>query len=243
MNERSGLLPNTRGTEGYQSIPPPPSSPPKQRSSAFLLILLAATMFAGHVLLCRDSLDPASREAVRKQWDQERWAHQGFVNHTEVVRAEWLVERQEHDRQRSLMVGERLSWQVEREEQGRKLSELRRRIEQERLDWDAEKRDRERNREEYEREMERKRQREDAERRKREEEDRSRAGLRWETLVPEERCLRYGTREYTARLSNIPQGYDKMKGCRETEAEIHGNSVKPDYCEDQVSCPIVYNPA
>lgn len=85
-------------------------------------------------------------------------------------------------------------------------------------------------------EYERKRRMEDERQRKREEEDRQRAGLRWETLVPDERCMKYGTREYTARLSNIPQGYNKMQGCRETEAEIHGNLIKPDYCEDQVSC-------
>ena len=57
----------------------------------------------------------------------------------------------------------------------------------------------------------------------------------WEGLKGGEHCLRYATREYTAKLINIPSGADALKTCRETPVGIHGASLFPDFCQDLVS--------
>jgi hypothetical protein len=78
--------------------------------------------------------------------------------------------------------------------------------------------------------------REDEERRKEEEKERMRAGFYWADLQADQRCFRYGTRQYTARVSNVPREYDPVQACKETQIEINGlRFVTPDMCEDRVS--------
>ena len=56
----------------------------------------------------------------------------------------------------------------------------------------------------------------------------------WNKLQPDEQCVRFGTREYTARLRNLPLFTDWTKICRNTEANVHGVSLKPSYCKNKV---------
>lgn len=56
----------------------------------------------------------------------------------------------------------------------------------------------------------------------------------WEGLKGGEHCLRYGTREYTARLSTNAIGLEAMRACKETPIEIHGQLLHTDFCQDLV---------
>ncbi|KAF9461015.1 hypothetical protein BDZ94DRAFT_1168507 [Collybia nuda] len=176
----------------------------------------------------RDDLDPVARERVRREWNKEMQNHQVFMKHVETVRAQWVLESQEHEKERSVMIIERRTWQAEMKEQEEKLSRLSHTIDQDRRDWETEKWKRERD-------WERKRREEAAERKRREDEERRRAGMHWEDLIPSQRCLSHGTREYTAKLVGIPWGYNYLSTCRETEAEIHGRSIRPQSCEERGS--------
>ncbi|TEB23910.1 hypothetical protein FA13DRAFT_1639271, partial [Coprinellus micaceus] len=69
--------------------------------------------------------------------------------------------------------------------------------------------------------------------REEEEEARKKAGLRWQDPRPDEHCLRYGTRRYTSKLENVPEGYSKLKACHETQAWINGRWSTPSQCDDQ----------
>ncbi|KIJ94865.1 hypothetical protein K443DRAFT_109741, partial [Laccaria amethystina LaAM-08-1] len=44
---------------------------------------------------------------------------------------------------------------------------------------------------------------------------------------------RYGTRKYWAKMGPLVGGYDPMKACWTSEIEIHGQKMKPTYCEDK----------
>ncbi|KDR71122.1 hypothetical protein GALMADRAFT_144187 [Galerina marginata CBS 339.88] len=54
----------------------------------------------------------------------------------------------------------------------------------------------------------------------------------WEGLKGGEHCLRYLTREYTAKLVGGAVGQDMMKLCKDTPAEIHGRLLFTDFCQD-----------
>ncbi|PPQ76666.1 hypothetical protein CVT26_013959 [Gymnopilus dilepis] len=65
----------------------------------------------------------------------------------------------------------------------------------------------------------------------------------WENLKAGEHCLRYATREYTARLQvqvsddsfpelPEPQAQDMLKLCRETPVRIHGRERWTSFCQD-----------
>ena len=56
----------------------------------------------------------------------------------------------------------------------------------------------------------------------------------WEGLKCGEHCLRYATREYTARLMTNAIGQEAMRACKETPAEIHGRLLLTDFCQDLV---------
>jgi hypothetical protein len=74
------------------------------------------------------------------------------------------------------------------------------------------------------------------ERRRKEAEDRVRAGFAWDGLKADQRCLRHGTRQYTARISNVPRAYDPIHACAETAVEIRGLKLAtPHQCEDRVT--------
>ena len=53
-----------------------------------------------------------------------------------------------------------------------------------------------------------------------EDERRKKAGLRWQNPQPDEHCLRFGTCQYTAKLGDLPEGYNRMKAYQETQAWI-----------------------
>ncbi|KAF9235732.1 hypothetical protein BU15DRAFT_77661 [Melanogaster broomeanus] len=74
--------------------------------------------------------------------------------------------------------------------------------------------------------------REIKEREAREEAERLRLNLVW---VNEEShsCITYGTREYTARLANVPSGYKRgVEACKKTPLVIHDVSYLPHTCKD-----------
>ncbi|TEB23645.1 hypothetical protein FA13DRAFT_1639601 [Coprinellus micaceus] len=54
----------------------------------------------------------------------------------------------------------------------------------------------------------------------------------WENLKGAEHCLRFATRQYTARLANAPSDVPAVKTCRETAADIHGVPILPHFCRD-----------
>ncbi|KAF9478455.1 hypothetical protein BDN70DRAFT_808781 [Pholiota conissans] len=55
----------------------------------------------------------------------------------------------------------------------------------------------------------------------------------WEGLKGGEHCLRYATRQYTARLSDVPAGQESMlRACKETPVEIHSRVLYTDFCQD-----------
>jgi hypothetical protein len=59
--------------------------------------------------------------------------------------------------------------------------------------------------------------------------------LQWDTPKGKAHCTSYGTREYTARLWNVPIIYDRLWACRETPIVIHNVTLKrPIYCKDLV---------
>ncbi|KAK0238342.1 hypothetical protein EDD85DRAFT_826443 [Armillaria nabsnona] len=63
------------------------------------------------------------------------------------------------------------------------------------------------------------------------EEHRKRAGLIWQDLTPEKRCLSYEKRMYQAKLMNIPYGEDAQSWCMKTAIDIHGVTYDhPDFC-------------
>jgi len=54
----------------------------------------------------------------------------------------------------------------------------------------------------------------------------------WEGLKGGEHCLRYATREYTARLSTNAIDQEAMRACKETPTEIHGQFLQTDFCQN-----------
>ncbi|KJA14449.1 hypothetical protein HYPSUDRAFT_150403 [Hypholoma sublateritium FD-334 SS-4] len=54
----------------------------------------------------------------------------------------------------------------------------------------------------------------------------------WEGLKRGEHCLRYATRQYTARLSDGLAGTDMIKACKDTPVAIHGELLYTDFCQD-----------
>ncbi|KAJ7646517.1 hypothetical protein FB45DRAFT_890666 [Roridomyces roridus] len=123
------------------------------------------------------------------------------------IRREWEAELREHE-----VVRQR--WEEERRELDEKWDELLR----DRETWV------------HECEIGRR----EEERKRKEEEDRVRAAFAWDGIVAGRTCLRYGTRQYTARIVNIPREYDPLKACSETEVDIHGvKMASPHWCEDR----------
>jgi len=61
-------------------------------------------------------------------------------------------------------------------------------------------------------------------------EERKRNDLVWEGLTPASRCLSYGTREYTATLSNVAASLDALVECANKSISIHGRETLPSSC-------------
>ncbi|KAF4616443.1 hypothetical protein D9613_008228 [Agrocybe pediades] len=63
-----------------------------------------------------------------------------------------------------------------------------------------------------------------------------REGIAWEGMSRSDRCLRYGTREYSATLTHVPLGFDAMAECLRKPASINGQELLPTRCEDPGTC-------
>ncbi|KAG1800375.1 uncharacterized protein HD556DRAFT_1534237 [Suillus plorans] len=208
-----------------------------------VLFIIAIMAFNFSTSLSNDPLDPDVRERIRKDWDIELRQHQKEVleridtqkrwrvedNERINLREQWGAEVEKHNRE----VEDRLKrdeehkshmheqWKRETEEHKKEVEELRRREEQDRIilreKWSREV-------EEHEREVE--------ERRKHEEEERLRLNMFWTDLASHT-CTTYATREYTARLVNVPSYYNRrVEACMTTPVKIHGVEYMPKWCED-----------
>jgi len=56
----------------------------------------------------------------------------------------------------------------------------------------------------------------------------------WVGMKGGEHCLRYATRQYTARISEVRGSDSAMKACKDTPVEIHNKVVFTDFCQDLV---------
>ena len=135
----------------------------------------------------------------------------------EKIRREWEAEERAHqvirdswNSERQAMVVERGTWQKERVDH---ILE-REAIAAEREQWRKE--------------------RVDHENRQRQEEEEKRALIVWENLPPSNKCLRYGTRGYSATLAHVPLGMDPLKECWKKSIDIHGRQNFPSRCDDEV---------
>ncbi|KAJ8585879.1 hypothetical protein M405DRAFT_772395 [Rhizopogon salebrosus TDB-379] len=76
------------------------------------------------------------------------------------------------------------------------------------------------------------RQHQEEQRKREEEEERLRLNMFW-TDLESHTCKTYGTREYTARLLNVPGGYNRrVEACMATPIQVHGVEYKTKWCED-----------
>ncbi|KAJ2932416.1 hypothetical protein H1R20_g4728, partial [Candolleomyces eurysporus] len=151
---------------------------------------------------------------ITSTWAREIQQHASIREAMRKEREDWIKER----------TLERAQWEAER-------SKERTDWEKERIQWRAERRERERLQEEQMR-LELEKQRRESEKEK-EDEEKKKAGLRWQDPQADEHCLRYGTRRYTAKLENLPEGYNRMKACHETQAWINGRRMPPTQCDDR----------
>jgi hypothetical protein len=197
-----------------------------------------------------DPLDPDVRDRIRKDWDIELRQHQKEVleridiqkrwrvedNDRIRLREQWGAEVEKHNRE----VEERLrrdeqhkiymheQWEREAEEHNEEVKEGRRRDEEERI----------RIREEWSREVE-EHEHQVEERRKHEEEERLKMNMFWTDLASHS-CTTYATREYTARLVNVPSYYNRrVEACMATPVKIHGTEYTPKWCEDHGSNNVI----
>ncbi|KAJ2927074.1 hypothetical protein H1R20_g10003, partial [Candolleomyces eurysporus] len=201
-------------------------------------------------------LNPSAIERRRLGWDRDYTKHLAQVSAMEDITAKWAREIEQHASLREAMLKERADWEKERAqeraqreaEQREERADWEKERAQERAQWEAERRkdladwdrkraqwqaeQRERERLQEERmklELEKKRRELEKEK---EEEEKKRAGLKWQDPQPDQLCLRYGTRRYTAKLENVPNGYSRMKACHETQAWINGRWATPSQCDD-----------
>ncbi len=74
------------------------------------------------------------------------------------------------------------------------------------------------------------------------EERRKRAGLVWQDLTAEKRCLSYEKRMYQAKVMNIPYGEDAQSWCMKTAIDIHEVTYDhPDFCTKDRQVRLFYS--
>jgi hypothetical protein len=151
------------------------------------------------------------RELERKDWDEE------YQRHSEKIRSE--------NAQREL---KRKEWDKEYQQHSKKMQAANAQWERERKDWLKDDRAREKVRQ-AERLLEVERQRK-KDREKEEDKQRKKATVQWAKLQPDQQCLRYGIRKWTAKLENVPSESDPISTCQKKKAWIHGLWVLPDDC-------------
>ena len=133
------------------------------------------------------------------------------------IRREWEAEEHAHqamrdawNSERQAMVVERGAWQKERADHILEREEMA----AEREQWSRE--------------------RTDHENREHQQEEEKRALIVWQDLKALTKCLRYGTREYSATLAHVPLGMDPLKECWKKSIDIHGRQIFPSRCDTQV---------
>ncbi|KAG1846106.1 hypothetical protein DFJ58DRAFT_705948 [Suillus subalutaceus] len=177
-----------------------------------LLIPVAITVIIFFMSISNDHLD---RDRIRKDWYNELRQHQKEVLERIDTQKRWLQE----DNDRTHL---REQWGTEVEKHDREMEE--------RLKRDEDLKNR--TREQWKKEEDG-HQHEVGERRKHEEEERLRLNMFW-TDPTSHTCTTYATREYTARLVNVPSYYNRrVEACMATPIEIHGIEYTPKWCEDQ----------
>jgi hypothetical protein len=82
----------------------------------------------------------------------------------------------------------------------------------------------------------------DYENRQRRKEDEKRSLLVWQDLKASSRCLRYGTREYSATLTHVALGLDPLKECWKKGVDIHGRHIFPSRCDTVVRLFNLHHP-
>jgi hypothetical protein len=206
-------------------------------------------VLVSYIFVWTFSVSPDIRDRTREEWDIERRKHQEEalkridieyrwrVEDDERIhlREQWMRDREEHERNLTEAIrrelqdkqARRAQWATEKEEHERKYNEaiLRENKEKEarRAQWESEV-------EEHNRAIE--------ERESREEHERLRLNILWSD--PEShQCTTYGTREYTARLVNVPADYDRrVEACMVMPIQIHGVEYKTKWCEDHVGVAV-----
>ncbi|KAG0702053.1 hypothetical protein DFH29DRAFT_923572 [Suillus ampliporus] len=129
------------------------------------------------------------------------------------IRKEWDIELRQHQQDILKRVDTEKRWRLEDNERFRLREQ-----------WGREE-------EEHKREVE--------ERRKREQDERLRLNMFWTEPVSHT-CTTYATREYTARLVNVPSYYDRrVEACMATPVQIHGTDYTPKWCEDHGSNNVI----
>ncbi|EGO01662.1 hypothetical protein SERLA73DRAFT_177082 [Serpula lacrymans var. lacrymans S7.3] len=231
-NEHSPLNPGAYPTR-------PKETAQKGNSSSgffvFLVIILLCFgwSYAKMISGSKTVLDPGKMEELRHEWSLELVKHEEEHKVWEAERITWEHDRMEHEDD---LRREREKLDQQRNQERKVWEALRKAWERERLEHEEELRkerqEKERQRQERERELEERHRREEQQRR--EEEERIRLGLYWDEVQSEGHCYAYGTREYTARLMNLPATYDRMKGCWDTPITIHDVKLDHPYrCENR----------
>ena len=126
------------------------------------------------------------------------------------------------------MVVERATWQKEREAVAAER-------EKERADHNLEREAAAAEREQWRKD------RVEHEKRQHQEEEEKRALIVWENLTPSTKCLRYGTREYSATLTHVSIGLDPLQECWKKSIDIHGRQMFPSRCDTQVCFNLHYS--
>jgi len=188
---------------------------------------------------CNDPLDPDVRARIRKQWDRETRQHGELARTYLEQELMWKKEHTAHvelvkqwHQEREAYQSEKQEWDWERKGY---MSEKREREEI----WKKEQRAHD---EGVRRQLEGERkahEREKVEREEREEDERRRLNMFWVDVEPRG-CTSYATREYTARLANVPSNYNRrVEACKATPLVVHDQSYLPRTCEDNGSNGII----
>lgn len=206
----------------------------------FAIAFLLGTIYKKSVLPAEWELQRRQHEADLKLWDTERRRWKLEVSQHLLERDRWAHDREEfekernesHERHKEILKEEELLKedsaaldryrdQLKREQD--KLARAKADHELEKLGWSKERAFWARDRDDWERER------------------RAREPIPheypteayWDVPVAEPQCHSYGKRRYSARLWNIPSGWDGAQACKFTPVEIAGAVVyEADECED-----------
>jgi len=208
-SERDNLQPQQQNYGSFPAAREPKTSKTMMKMLGFFL-LVATSLFIITVFFYPSTEQVHDR--IRRKWEAEERDHQS-------LRDAWSSERK-------AMVVERTTWQKERESVAAER-------EKERADHILEREAAAAEREQWRKD------RIDRENQQRQEEEEKRALIVWENLSSSTKCLRYGTREYSATLSHVPFGLDPLAECWKKSIDIHGRQILPSRCDTQGMCGTV----